>query len=305
MPDDWDAWDEWEFEVDDLLDHADLDEEELKAGLEGSEDDLDDWGSDDWGSDDWASPGWDANGAPDAREVGPDSSDPGPSHDGGVLTAPGHSGSPDGDAASAGSGGGGVPTSGGGHGGRESGMTWSAWDVGAAFAMGGWLLDQHAAQVGAQVRQALLDARADHSPDGSLPGAPHRAPSSGHRYGSETGTLEVGGPLLPGLVYAEARAASAAGRGLLVQAEGLSPAGGRLVLVVSVVPSTGSPELWAVAEERPDGFSAARLVPVFQRDPSGGLAVFATGPGELADAVVWACTRENVAPELLDVVRRA
>lgn len=50
----------------------------------------------------------------------------------------------------------------------------------------------------------------------------------------------------------------------------------------------------------------ARLLPVFQRDPSGGLATFATDDAaEAADAVAWACARENVAPGQLETVRRS
>jgi hypothetical protein len=313
MPDDWGEWDDWGFEADDLLDHADLDveEDELEAALEDA--DGDDWGPNGWGLDD--DPGeWGLDDETDEPETDGTTGGWAPgtevgewsSHAAGPMAAPAAV-EATGRAEQAAAGRGDdlltartVQVE------QGRGMTWSAWDVGAVFALGGWLLDQHAAQIGAEVRQALTEAGSLRSPEGRLRGAPHPAPPSGHRYGSEAGTLEVGGPLLPGLVYAETRAASAAGRGLLVQAEGSSPAGGRLVLVVSVVPSTGGPQLWVVAEERPDGFSAARLLPVFQRDPSGGLAIFATDdPGELADAVVWACARENVAPELLDVVRRA
>jgi hypothetical protein len=284
-----DDWDDGEFEVDDLLDHADLDdeeEEELEAELGDADVELDAWEGDDPETDDPEADDWEAG------TWGPDEPTGQGLHDGVQEPVPG--------------GASGVHAAPRGHADRGRGMSWSAWDVGTVFALGGWLLDQHAAQVGAQVHQALTEAGSARSVGGSLRGAPHPPPSSGHHYGVQAGALEVGGPLLPGLVYVETRAASGAGRGLLVQAEGTSPAGGRLVLVISVVPSSGGPRLWVVAEERPDGFSAVRLLPVFQRDPSGGLAIFATDdPRELADAVVWACGRENVAPELLDVVRRA
>jgi hypothetical protein len=273
MPDDWDDWDELGFEVDDRFDHEDLDEEdELEAAFEDGDQDVDAW--DPGWSDDEAVAGGDVLGDPR-----------------GVTVPAGGAG---GDVATR------VQTR------EDRPLGWSSWDVGAAFALGGWLLDQHAEQVGAQVREALTAQGTARASDGAPRGAPHPAPPSGHRYVAGPDIHRVGGPLLPAAVYAEAVAASAAGRGLLLQAEGRSPAGGRLVLVLSVVPSTAGPSMWVVAEERPDGFSAARLLPVFQRDQSGGLAVFATDvAAEMADAVVWACARENVAPELLDVVRRS
>lgn len=55
-----------------------------------------------------------------------------------------------------------------------------------------------------------------------------------------------------------------------------------------------------------DGLSPAILAARLQRDPSGGLATFATDDAaEAADAVAWACARENVAPEQLETVRRS
>jgi hypothetical protein len=280
MPDGWDDWDELGFELDDPFDHADLDEEdelEEEAELEDLLVDGDGGGESwdpDWPEEEVLAGGVGADG--DVR----------------VVTAPtGHDG-------------GGAAT--GTRTGEGRNVGWSAWDVGTAFALGGWLLDQHAEHVGAQVREALAAQGTARVPGGGPRGAPHPAPPSGHRYVAGSDAHEVGGPLLPGVVYAEAVAASVAGRSLLLQAEGQSPAGGRLVLIVSVVPSTAGPSMWVVAEERPDGFSAARLLPVFQRDPSGGLAIFATDDAaEVADAVAWACARENVAAELLDVVRRS
>jgi hypothetical protein len=274
MPDGWDDWDELGFEVDDPFDHDDLDEEdELDAALEDEEADADEWGLD-WSDEEVLAGGIDADG--DVR----------------VVTAP--------------TGGGGGPPVTGTRTQEGRRVGWSAWDVGAVFALGGWLLDQHAEQVGSRVREALAAQGTARLPGSAPRGAPHPAPPSGHPYAAEADGHEVGGPLLPGAVYADAVAARGAGRSLLLQAEGQSPSGGRLVLIVSVVPSTAGPSMWVVAEERPDGFSAARLLPVFQRDQSGGLAVFATDdPAEVADAVVWACARENVAPELLDVVRRS
>lgn len=272
--DDWDDWDELGFEADDLLDHEDLDEEdELEAALDDGGEDVDEWDPD-WSVDEVLSADVDADGGLP------------------VVSAP------------AGGGGGPVGTSARAQEVRR--VSWSAWDVGAVFALGGWLLDQHAEHVGAQVREALAAQGTARVPGGAPRRAPHPAPPSGHPYVAGPDIHEVGGPLLPGVVYAEALAASSAGRSLLLQAEGQSPSGGRLVLIVSVVPSTAGPSMWVVAEERPEGFSAARLLPVFQRDQSGGLAVFATDdPAEVADAVAWACARENVAPELLDVVRRS
>jgi hypothetical protein len=272
MPDDWDDWDELGFEVDDPFDHADLDEEEeLEASFGNADGDA--WDPD-WHDEEILAGGVGADG--DVR----------------VVTAP-----------AGGDGGAGVTST---RTREDRSVGWSAWDVGAVFALGGWLLDQHAERVGAQVRQALAAQGTSRVPGSAPRGAPYPAPPSGHRYVPGPDAHAVGGPLLPEVVYAETLAASVAGRGLLLQAEGQSPAGGRLVLLVSVVPSTAGPSMWVVAEERPDGFSAARLLPVFQRDQSGGLAIFATDDAaEVADAVAWACARENVAPELLDVVRRS
>jgi hypothetical protein len=211
---------------------------------------------------------------------------------------------------------GGGPVSGGGdgvHAGRAGGrgmgeerMSWSAWDVGTAFGLGGWLLDQHAEQVGRQVRAAVAASATAPDTDAGPRGAPHPPPSSGHRYGTDAGVHRVGDPLRPGWVYSELAGASSRGRDLLLQAEGDGPAGGRLVLLVSAIPGSTGPRLWVVAEQHPGGFTSSRLVPVFQADASGVFAVFATDhAAEAADAVIWACGRENVPVDHLRVVRRS
>jgi hypothetical protein len=183
-------------------------------------------------------------------------------------------------------------------------MSWSAWDVGVAFGLGGWMLDQHAEQIGREVRAALAASpNAAATRPGPL-GAPHPPPASGIDHGAASDWLQVGDPLrLPGL-HARLTAAQVQGKDLLLQAEGTGPGGGRLVLVVSVVPGSAGPSLWVVAEQHPGGFAASRLVPVFQADASGGFAVFATDlVPQAVDAVAWACRREGIESASLTVTR--
>jgi hypothetical protein len=188
--------------------------------------------------------------------------------------------------------------------GRSQWMSWDAWDVGTAFALGGWVLDQHAERVGRQLRAALTEAGT--STAGAPRSAPHPPPPSGVRYEAGAGTLTGGNPLDPRRLYGELLAATAHGRGLMLQAEGKTTTGGRVVLVVSSVPGSVGPGLWVVAEQHPGGFAASRLTPVFQADPSGAVAVFATDLAvEAADAVVWACQRVGIEPTDLIVARRA
>lgn len=207
-------------------------------------------------------------------------------------------------------GGGGSSGGGGGTGASSQGagaaMTWSAWDVGTVFAMGGWMLDRHAEQIGREVRAALASSAHAPSAQAGPRGAPHPPPRSGEAYGAETGWHRPGERLRLGRLYADLTTAHAHQQPLLLQAEGGTSAGGRLVLVISVVPGSAGPSLWVVAEQHPGGFAASRLVPVFQADASGAFAVFATDHAtEAADAVAWACGREGIAPSWLTVTRRA
>jgi hypothetical protein len=214
-----------------------------------------------------------------------------------------------GDAAPVGGGGGDGGAAWGGAGGRATTgerMSWSAWDVGFAFGLGGWLLDQHAEQVGREVRAALAHSSTPPATHPGPRGAPHPPPPSGQAHGTDAGTHGVGDPLRLGWLHSELADASVRSGDLLLQAEGDGPGGGRLVLVVSAVPGSAGPSLWVVAEQRPGGFAASRLVPVFQADGSGGFAVFATDlAGQAVDAVAWACAREGVRPESLTISRRS
>jgi hypothetical protein len=192
-----------------------------------------------------------------------------------------------------------------GGGGAGERMSWSAWDVGVAFAMVGWMLDQHAEQIGREIRSALA-ASSLPAADAGPRGAPHPPPPSGIAYRSGAEQHRVGDPLSISWLYSELAAASTHGRDLLLQAGGEGPGGGRLVLVVSVVPGSAGPSLWVVAEQHPGGFAASRLVPVFQADASGGFAVFATDhASEAADAVAWACGREGISSASLRVDRHS
>lgn len=203
-------------------------------------------------------------------------------------------------------GGGGVPAGQGAAAGSGERMSWDAWDVGVAFGLGGWMLDRHAEQVGEQVRAALAEAGTHVRAGDALRSAPHPPPPTGLRYQAGAGTLATGDRLDPGRVYAELLAATSHARGLLLQAEGHTPAVGRAVVIISAVPGSAGPGLWVVAEQHPYGFAASRLVPVFQADASGGFAVFATDVVlEATEAVVWACRREGIEPTDLTVTRRS
>lgn len=238
---------------------------------------VDDWELDDWEGDAFDEDAWDATQIDvEADDWSEDELEGGGSGEGG----------------SAGADGGGA-------------VSWSAWEVGTVFALGGWLADRHSQQVGEQVREALERARvADALPRHWPRGAPHPPPPSGYAYGESTASLRVGDVLDQGALFRELALAGGQVRDLLVQAEGRTEAGGRLMLVASVVPRTPGPSMWVVAEEHAGGFSAARLVPVFQSERDGGLAVFASDRAiEATEAAAWACAREGVALRALTVTK--
>ena len=278
MPDDWgDDFDgDWDLDGDEMMLDDELEfEDELGFGTEEPDDDWDVHGMDETEA-----------GVFDDAEL--DEFEP-------TVGSPG--------AAAPGGGGGGSPGDRETRGGGEQ-MSWSAWDVGTVFAMGGWMLDQHAEQVGSEVRAALASSPTAAAPRPGPLGAPNPPPPSGLAYGTEEGELRVGDPLVLRWLYSQLTAAQASGRDLLLQVEGTGPGGGPLVLVISVVPETGGPSLWVVAEQHPGGFAASRLVPVFQADASGHVAVFATDlPAQAVDAVAWACSREGVETSSLTVTR--
>jgi hypothetical protein len=184
-------------------------------------------------------------------------------------------------------------------------MAWNAWDVGTVFALGGWLADHHAEQTARQVAAALAE-RGTAAPAVEGPrGAAHPPPASGIRYGAVPGTLTVGDGCDPGVLFAELQAASSAGHDLMLWLQGPGGATGPVSLVISAVPRTGGPQLWVVAEEAISGFAAGRLVPVFEPEPHGRLALFATDhPHEAVDAAVWACQRAGVTLDGLTVTER-
>jgi hypothetical protein len=279
MADDWDDLDDWEL---DDWDEDTFDEDEWDASQgehDGASDDLDE------GFDELAAPETEPFAADPHRAVG------------GGRGAGGGAG-----AAPAGAGGSGAAAGGAG----DGGLSWSAWEVGTVFALGGWLADHHAAAVGRQVRDALAAGAGQRAAGGARPrGAPQPAPPSGVRYATATGSVRLGEPLDAAALCAELAAAGRAGRDLLLQAEGCGPGGGALVLVISAVPSSAGPGFWIVAEEHRGGFSASHLVPVFQPERQGGLAVFASDLAEeAADAAVWACGRAGVALTDLRVTQR-
>ena len=183
-----------------------------------------------------------------------------------------------------------------------AGMGWSAWDVGTIFALGGWLADHHAANTAEQVA-AVLAAHGTVRGDGAKPrGAAHPPPSSGYGYGTADGGLNVGDPLDQGALYAELEGAVRVGCDLMIQAEGPSGPDGALVLIISAVPFSSGPRLWVVAEEHTGGFKATRLIPVFEPEGNIGAGIFATDyPSEAVDAAVWACRREGLPLEALEV----
>lgn len=185
-----------------------------------------------------------------------------------------------------------------------AGMGWSAWDVGTIFALGGWLADHHAANTAEQVG-AVLAAHGRGRGDGAkLLGAAHPPPPSGYPYHTADGTLKVGDLLHPGPLSAELVAAVRAGSDLMIQAESPSGADQALVLIISAVPLSHGPRLWVVAEEHTGGFKATRLIPVFESLPNNGVGIFATDyPSEAVDAAAWACRREGLPLEALEVTK--
>jgi hypothetical protein len=185
------------------------------------------------------------------------------------------------------------------------GPRWSAWEVGTVFALGGALLDSHAEQVARQVRQELQRAGVARSHDHDHRPAPHPAPAHRYRYQPHLVPLAIGDPLGPDRLFHDLGLAIPPDRHLLIQAEGTAPSGGKLVLVISALAHPAGPMMWVVAELHPGGFSASRLVPVFQADASGAMAVFATDyASQATDAARFACDREGVPTTALTVTRR-
>ena len=184
-------------------------------------------------------------------------------------------------------------------------MTWSAWDVGVVFGLGGWLLDHHAAQVGQQIRDALAEAGTDTSTTPTPRGAPYPPPPSGNLYRADASQQNIGAHLDQGRLYGELVTTNTHDRDLLIEAEGQTPTGGKVVVAISFVALSAGPRMWVVVEMHPDGFSAARLAPVFQCDAQARLLYFATDSAvEAVDAVAWACHREGVEVSALTVTRR-
>ena len=75
------------------------------------------------------------------------------------------------------------------------------------------------------------------------------------------------------------------------------------MLIISAVPFSSGPRLWVVAGEHTGGFRATRLIPVFEPEGSIGAGIFATDhPTEAVDAAAWACRREGLPLEALEVI---
>ena len=174
-------------------------------------------------------------------------------------------------------------------------MGWSAWDVGTVFALGGWLADHHADRTAQQVAAALAERNIERPASGTRLGAAHPPPSSGYPYQAAAGTLTVDDPMDQGALFAELSAAEARNQDLMIQAEGPTDLDRPLVLIVSAVPGSAGPRFWVVAEDHAGGFSAARLIPIFERNAENGVAIFATDHAhEAVDAAAWACQREGI-----------
>ena len=174
-------------------------------------------------------------------------------------------------------------------------MGWSAWDVGTAFALGGWLADHHAERTAQQVAAALAERNVGRPASGSPLGAAHPAPPSGYPYQQASGTLSVEDAVDPGELFAELVAAETRGQDLMIEAKGPVDLDRVLVPIISAVPWSSGPRFWVVAEENRGGFNPSRLIPVFVRDDNLRAAVFASDyPSEAVDAAWWACEREGV-----------
>ena len=184
-------------------------------------------------------------------------------------------------------------------------MGWSAWDIGTVFALGGWLADHHAERTAQQVAAALAERNVGRPVGGSPLGAAHPPPSSGHPYQGAVGALSIEDEVDQGALFAELSRAEARGQDLMIQAEGPVDVDRTLVLIISAVPWSSGPRFWVVAEEYRGGFSAARLIPVFERSADSGVAVFATDHAqEAVDAAAWACDREGVPLRKFHVAHR-
>ncbi len=177
----------------------------------------------------------------------------------------------------------------------EARMGWSAWDVGTVFALGGWLADHHADRTAQQVAAALAEHNTGRPASGTPLGATRPPPPSNYPYQRAVGTLSVGSAVDQGPLYAELARAEAHGQDLMIQADGPADLDRPLVLIISAVPWSSGPRFWVVAEEHRGGFSATRLIPVFERSADNGVAIFATDhASEAVDAALWASTREGV-----------
>ena len=174
-------------------------------------------------------------------------------------------------------------------------MGWSAWDVGTVFALGGWLADHHADRTAQQVAAVLAERNIGRPGGGSPLGAAHPPPPSGYPYQPTNDMLRVEDAVDEGALFAELARAETSRQDLMVQAEGPVDLKRKLVLIISAVPGSAGPRFWVVAEEHAGGFSAARLIPIFERNAENGVGIFATDHAhEAVDAAAWACQREGV-----------
>ena len=290
-----DDWDEDDWELDDWEEDS-FDEDEwdatqahLGTGLLGvfdEEEDPDDADEPDseergWG---WADTAWDSPG--DELEEGPE---------------PWWSGS--------GAGGAGVARA------EETGArdasrsepTVSAWDVGTGFALAGWLLDRHADRI----ERAVSDQRyapGDRDPAAlPTPPPPQPRPPAKQAQRADPVAAPSGGPVdwsAAPLEVGDAVTRSALAIRLTIEAAEdtevaltLEPIAGSPALRVVVIVTALTPphRFWVVVDEHAEGFSTARMLPVFATDGEARRAIHRTvDPAGAVDAVEWAYAREGV-----------
>ena len=186
--------------------------------------------------------------------------------------------------------------------------TVSAWDVGAGFALAGWLLDRHADRI----ERAVTDKR--HTSGGRdydalpAPPPPHPQRAAEQPQRADPVAAPTGGPIdwsAAPLEVGEAVTRSALAVRLAAEAAEnseialtLEPPTGlpALRIVVIVTALTPPHRLWVVVDEHAEGFATARLLPVFATDGQTRRAIHRTmDPAKAVDAVEWAYAREGVA----------
>jgi hypothetical protein len=176
----------------------------------------------------------------------------------------------------------------------------SAWEVGAATGIAGWLLDQQADRIAAEIR-AFNPPRGERAAS-----EPLRAWQrlTGPQFEPRVHPLTPGDALERSRLVATLTQRMRAGRPLCLEARlsedkrvladrTLDPT--ELLFTVVITDLTPTTPIWVMFEERPAGFSGARLQPVFDGTGPAGRAYCFPDHAEAAVRVIeWGLERHDL-----------